>query len=177
MAQATFQGPIRSMGGFFSQGPSSIVSLTANTTIDPALHAGKLLVINGAAITITLPTSNATADPVSAGPGADPNTLNNQGTVYTFLVGTASTAVKIRTTSSTPGDLFIGYLTIGNSGTNAGSFWPANGTSNDVINMNGTTTGGAVGSYITVVVYANAKYYVQGVLNGSGTLATPFADA
>jgi len=177
MAQVTFQGPVRSLAGVYSFGPSTIISLTANATLDPTIHAGKLIVLNGAAITVTLPLSNATADPNSSGPGSDPNTLNNQGTVYNFLVGTAATGVKIRTTSTTPGDLFIGSLGIVNSGTNAVTGWVPNASSNDVINLNGTTTGGAVGSVLSCVVYANARYLIQGILIGSGTNATPFADA
>jgi len=53
----------------------------------------------------------------------------------------------------------------------------APGASNDVINLNGTTTGGIAGSTITVTVVAANKYLVQGVLLGSGSVATPFADA
>ena len=174
---STFQGIVRSLGGFYAQGPATIVSLTANTTLDPTIHAGKLIVLNGAAITVTLPLSNAVADPISAGPGNDPNTLNNQGIVYNFLIGTAATGVKIRTASSTPGDLFIGQLTIANSSTNADTTWIPNASSNDVINLNGTTTGGAVGSYLSCVVYANARYFVQGMLIGSSTNVTPFADS
>lgn len=174
---STFQGIVRSLGGFYAQGPATIISLTANTTLDPTIHAGKLIVLNGAAITVTLPLSNAVADPNSAGPGNDPNTLNNQGIVYNFLVGTAATGVKIRTASTTPGDLFIGSLTIANSGTNAVTGWVPNASSNDVISLNGTTTGGAVGSFLTCVVYANARYLVRGSLIGSSTNVTPFADA
>jgi hypothetical protein len=48
---------------------------------------------------------------------------------------------------------------------------------NDVINLNGTTTGGAAGSVITVTVVAANKYMVTGTLLGSGVVATPFSDA
>ena len=41
----------------------------------------------------------------------------------------------------------------------------------------GTTTGGIAGSWVTCTVLAAAKYYVTGVLLGSGTIATPFADS
>jgi hypothetical protein len=43
--------------------------------------------------------------------------------------------------------------------------------------LNGTTTGGAAGSTITVTVLAANKYMVTGVLLASGSVVTPFADA
>jgi hypothetical protein len=46
-----------------------------------------------------------------------------------------------------------------------------------VINLNGTTTGGIAGTTITVTVLAANKYMVTGVVLGSGSVATPFADA
>ena len=56
------------------------------------------------------------------------------------------------------------------------AFQPA--STNDVIRMNGTsTTGGDKNSYVQVTALATAEYMVQGVLIGSGTIATPFADS
>ena len=46
MAQTTFSGPVRSLGGFISAGSTSFVSLTADTTITVAAHAGKVLLCN-----------------------------------------------------------------------------------------------------------------------------------
>ena len=50
-------------------------------------------------------------------------------------------------------------------------------STNDFINLNGTTTGGVAGSYVQIFAIAANKYVVSGVLNGSGTVATPFADS
>jgi hypothetical protein len=55
------------------------------------------------------------------------------------------------------------------------SFVP--GATNDVISMNGSTTGGIANSYVEVTALATAEYLVQGVTIGSGTVATPFADS
>ena len=181
MGQSTFQGPVRSLNGLYTQGPGTVVPLTAATlTVDPATHGGRLIFVDVATTTITLPAVNVTADPATSGPGSDPNTANNQGVVYTFFIATTATAIKIRTTSSSPGDLFVGSLISGKDGTltagGTATFVP-NGSSNDVISMAGTTTGGIAGSYITVVAVAANKYLVQGVLIGSGTLSTPFADS
>jgi hypothetical protein len=48
---------------------------------------------------------------------------------------------------------------------------------NDFINLNGTTTGGVAGSWIEIFAIAANKYMVKGTVLGTGTVATPFADA
>jgi len=53
----------------------------------------------------------------------------------------------------------------------------APGASNDVINLNGTTTGGISGTWVRITALKSLQYRVEGVLLGSGTVATPFADA
>lgn len=177
MAQTTFQGPVRSLAGFISQGPATVVNLANGTntvTLDVATYAGKTIRTNDATLVITLPTINVTPNPVTSGPGQDPNTVNNVGTTYTFVVETAATALAIKTDGT---DKFVGSVLMvdtDSSGAMAG-FAPA--SSNDVINLDGSTTGGIAGSTITVSVLAANKYMVTGVLLGSGTVATPFADA
>ena len=177
MAQTTFQGPVRSLAGFISQGPATVANLADGTntvTLDVASYAGKTIRTNDATLVITLPTINATANPVTSGPGQDPSTSNNVGTSYTFVIETAATAVAIKTDGT---DKFVGSVLMvatDNAGATTG-YAPA--AANDVINLNGTTTGGAAGSVITVAVVAANKYMVTGVLLGSGVVATPFADA
>lgn len=177
MAVTTFQGPVRSLNGFISQGPGTAPAVSGSLTLDPATHGGKILYYSGTSGTITLPAVNASADSATSGPGSDPNNPNNEGVIYTIFVSQATTStLKIRTTSSTPGDLFVGGLVMALAGGAANLYVP-NGSSNDVINLNGTTTGGIAGSYLTIQAIAANRYLVQGVLIGSGALATPFADA
>ena len=177
MARTTFQGPVRSLAGFYSQGPATVVNLANGTntvTLDVATYAGKVIRTNDATLIVTLPTINATANPSSSGPGQDPNTLNNVGTTYTFVVETAATAVAIKTDGT---DKFVGSLLLVDTDSSGAVLGFAPASSNDVINLDGSTTGGAVGSQITVTVVAANKYMVSGVLIGSGSVATPFADA
>ena len=61
MAKSTFSGPVRSLAGFISAGNASVVSLTANTTITVASHAGKMLLCNDADGVFTLPSIVVTA--------------------------------------------------------------------------------------------------------------------
>ena len=177
MARTTFQGPVRSLAGFYSQGPDTVVNLANGTntvTLDVATYAGKLIRTNDATLVITLPAINATANPTSSGPGQNPSTANNVGTSYTFFIETTATAVSIATNGT---DKFVGSLLMVDTDSSGATTGYAPASTNDYINFNGTTTGGIAGTWVTVTVLAANKYYVQGVVLGSGTVATPFADA
>jgi hypothetical protein len=179
MAITTFDGPIRSLGGLFQQGPSTIVSITSSTTLNPTSHAGRILSIGGtlaADVTLTLPQINAAANSVSSGPGNDPNTLNNEGVVYTIWVPTtiATSSLKISTNGT---DKFIGtILGVDTDTTNALVAYTA-AAANDFINFNGGTTGGVAGTWVQIFAIDALKYMVNGIALGSGVVATPFADA
>jgi hypothetical protein len=176
MANTTFQGPVRSLNGFYTFGPGTVVNVPNGTntlTLDPMLHAGRILRTNDASLILTLPTINASTDPVSSGPGSDPNTLNNQGVVFRIFVETTATAIAIKTDTT---DKFVGSIELSLlAGGASNSYSPA--ASNDVINFNGTTTGGIAGTLITITALTTLKWLVEGSVIGSGVLATPFADA
>ena len=59
MAKTTFSGPIKSLAGFIAAGNANVVSLTADTTLTVAAHAGKILTTNDADGKFTLPTIDA----------------------------------------------------------------------------------------------------------------------
>ena len=168
MAKTTFSGPVQSLAGFISAGNACVVSLTADTSITVAAHAGKVLLCNDADGKFTLPSIVAT----TPGEDSDPNQLNNLGSVFTFVVETAATDMDILTDGT---DKFVGGTYTGVNDAPGKTF--ISGASNDVITMNGTTKGGLVGSIVQVTAMASAKYAVQGIILGSGTIVTPFADA
>jgi len=177
MALSTFEGPVKSLGGFYSQGPNTVINLPNGTntiTLDVPTYAGRLIRTNDATLVITLPTIVTTASAASAGPGTDPNTLNNIGTSYTFFVETAATALSITTDGT---DKFVGSILMVDTDSSGATTGYAPAAANDFITLNGSTTGGIAGSWVTCTVLAAAKYYVQGVLLGSGAVATPFADS
>ena len=93
MAKTTFAGPVRSLGGFINAGSAGVVSLTADTSLTVASHAGRLLLTNDADGKFTLPSIDVTT-PTDA---TDPNQLNNLGATFTFLVITAATDMDILT--------------------------------------------------------------------------------
>ena len=168
MAKSTFSGPVRSLAGFISAGNANVVSLTADTTLTVASHAGKILTTNDADGKFTLPTIVATAP----GSDDDPNQTNNLGASFFFVVETAATDMDILTDGT---DKFVGGLYTGVDDATGKTF--ISGASNDVITQNGSTKGGLAGSIIRVTAIASAKYAVEGLILGSGTIVTPFADS
>ena len=179
MAITTFDGPIRSLGGIYQQGPSTIVEITASTTLNPVAHGGRIISVGGtlaADVVLTLPTINTSANVSSSGPGNDPNTANNEGVVYTIWVPTtiATSSLKIGTDGT---DKYLGTIFgVDTDSSNALVAYTA-AASNDFINFNGTTTGGVAGSWVQIFAIAANKYMVNGIALGSGSVATPFADS
>jgi len=168
MAKSTFTGPVKSIAGFISAGSTAVVDLTADTTLTVDSHAGKILTCNDADGKFTLPSivTTSPSDPT------DPNQANNLGASFFFVVETAATDLDIKTDGT---DKFVGGLYIGVNNSTGKTF--ISGASNDVITLNGSTKGGLAGSIIKVTAVASAKYAVEGIVLGSGTLVTMFADA
>ena len=172
MAKTTFSGPVISKNGFQNFGPGMTVSLTADTTLTVASHAGKILLTNDADGKFTLPSINVNSNGGTAGDN-DFNNLNNIGATFHFYVETAATDMDILTDGT---DKFKGGIMIAVDDGSKKAFIP--GASNDVITMNGSTKGGIVGSVVSFTAIDTATYMVHNsLLIGSGTIVTPYADA
>ena len=172
MAKSTFSGPVKSLSGFISAGVNNSVSLTADTTLTVADHAGKILLCNDADGKFTLPSINVNSNGATAG-DTDFNNLNNIGATFHFYVETAATDMDILTDGT---DKFKGGIMIAVDDGSKKAFIP--GASNDVITMNGSTKGGIVGSVVSFTAINTATYLVHNsLLLGSGTIVTPYADA
>lgn len=170
MGRSTFSGPVRSLGGFYNQGSASVINIPDGTNtllLDPDVHAGRILRTNDASLILTLPPLT-----LSTGENDDPNTPSLVGVNFKIFVETTATAIAIGTNGV---DKYVGSLVLSGAGTAASLFVP--GATNDFVNLNGTTTGGIAGSYLEITALASLKWLVQGVLIGSGVLASPFADA
>ena len=179
MARTTFQGPVRSLGGLYQQGPASVVVITSSTTLDPVSHGGRIISVGGslaANVVLTLPTIDTSSNPTTSGPGQDPNTTNNEGVVYTIWVPTtiATSSLKIATDGT---DKYVGSVISVDTDSSGAVVGFTAASTNDYINLNGGTTGGVAGTWIQIVAVAANKYMVTGVVNGTGTVATPFADS
>ena len=170
MAISTFDGPVRSLNGFYSQGPGNLLTLGATVTLSVATHAGHTLLVP-ATCAITLPTIVTTADPASSGPGSDPNTQSNLGVEFVLFFNAISAGASAQTVTCGGSDKFVG--TLGVTSTVSNSFASVTST---IITLNATTTGGAGrGSQINLIALAANLWSVNGVLVGSGSAATPFS--
>ena len=180
MARTTFQGTLRSLGGIYQQGPAAVVEITSSTTLNPVDHGGRIISVGGslaAALTLTLPTINVSTNPVTSGPGQDPNTANNEGVVYTIWVPTtiSTSSLKIGTDGT---DKYVGTIVMNDVDSDGAALVGFSAAAaNDFINLNGTTTGGVAGSWVQIFAIAANKYMVTGTVLGTGTVATPFANS
>lgn len=131
------------------------IALTASTTLNANSYAGKTITINAlAGLTITLPAatgSGATYEIVAV------VTVTSNG--YVIKVANAS-------------DVMMGA--VGLTTDIAGTVMPTSATT-DTITMNGSTTGGLLGSRVLLTDVAATKWAVSGDLVCSGAEATPFS--
>lgn len=134
-----------------------VVSLTASTTLNADGYAGRTIVLNAAAgLTVTLPAATGT------------------GYTYDIVVGTTVTSNSYIIRVASASDVMMGTLDVASD--IAGVTCPTTSTS-DTITMNGTTTGGVLGSYVRLQDVASGKWAVTGGLVSSSTEATPFSAA
>ena len=188
MANTTFNGPVRSEGGFEQISKNSTTgaittnldvdssgnitttgtiagltpyeSITAATKAVVATDTGKLFGLNRAGgITVTLPTPAA-------------------GLTFKFAVETTFTGtgqIKTATTDGTDG--FVGYAILSDPATaqDTNTFIPA--ASNDVVDLGSDEQGRLAGGVVKFTGVNTTTYLVEAVLIGDGTLATPFTDS
>ena len=142
-----------------------LVTLTADTTITNALHAGRILLMGevggDASATFTLPAATGT------------------GAEFKFIVSVVNTSNYV--IQVTGNDTIDGSVVVTNDSTDGGTAslisWPTVAAS-DTITLDGTTTGGVnIGDYVLLTDIATDQYTVSGLLNASGTEATPFSAA
>ena len=141
-----------------------LVTLTEDTTITNAAHAGRVLLMGevggDASATFTLPAATGT------------------GAEFKFIVSVVNTSnYVIQVADGT--DTIDGSVVVTNDSSAGGTAslisWPTVAAS-DTITLNGTTTGGVnIGDYVLLTDIATNQYTVSGLLNASGTEATPFS--
>lgn len=130
------------------------ISLTATATLDRDTHAGTVCVLNAAGgATITLP--------ASAG----------KGDVYEFIVGTTLTTSSY-VVAANGTDVVAGIVMVA---TDTGGLTVPTSATSDKITMNGSTTGGVVGSRVKLTDFKSGTWQVSGELISTGAEATPFS--
>ncbi len=131
-----------------------VVTAGATLTITQALHDGKTIAMP-AVCAITLPA------------------MTGSGSRYRFVNQIAATTVTITATAA---HLFGTILM--NTDTSVSTLWTAvaaTSTGSTIISQNGGSQGGRVGDWIEIEDVATSVGVVRGVLNASGTEATPYS--
>lgn len=141
---------------FAELSPTPVNQTAATLAVTGAL-VNKTVTLNRAGgITVTLPPSTGTGD------------------IYRFYVGTTFTGSGIIQVTTT--DVIQGALGVTTDA--AGVVIPTAASSDtNTITMNGSTTGGLVGSYIELQSVASGVWSVRGNLLSTGAEATPFSAA
>lgn len=151
---------IRQAGGYYTNLPivapriGKILGSSGNTTVTAANSGYTYLFDTAAGITYTLPA------PVI-------------GATYTFVVTTSVTSSNHKVITNAGTVLLQG--TILGATTTATMFESVVGSSNISVTMNGTTTGGLVGTDLTFRCLSATLWQVTGNNFGSGSPATPFS--
>lgn len=102
--------------------------------------------------------------------------LAKAGTFYDFAVSTSVTSNAYKVITGAGTELLVGgYTSVDTDTSNAVAVFTANGSTHVAVSMNGTTTGGLVGTKLRFTCLSATKWLVEGVNNGSGVVATAFA--
>ncbi len=136
---------------------ASVLASSGNTTMTSAM-SGSIMLIDGASTDYALPAIGA----------------GDVGMVFTFYSTIISTGTQ--TITAQAADLLTGSVAIIDAGAVGSDTFSPDVSDDLIITLNGTTTGGvAVGSWCRLTAISATRWFVEGVFNGSGTLATPFS--
>lgn len=146
---------------YFQSGPrwkQGVVPVTATLTLDPLLHAGRICAVTMGASTVTLTLPAATGS----------------GDRYAVYVVVNATPSSLVITASAAGSDIQGAVPLGDQGVITGVVGTPE-VADNTITMNGTTTGGALGTYLELVDVASGVYALLGNISTNGDEADPFS--
>jgi hypothetical protein len=139
------------------RGSDSVVPITASTTLTKEEHAGRIVAASAAAgLTVTLPAATGTGDP------------------YTIFFAATVTSNDYIVQAASSSDVFLGGVSIS---TDIAGVTMLTAATTDTITMNGSTTGGLLGSFVRLTDVASGQFMLEGFLKSTGTEATPFSAA
>ena len=185
MARTTFKGPVRSLNGFISTGNNMAQSI-GGSTVDGGTdvagidkYQGKVTQVTDAVTVFNLP--EIVTDTGSDSQKNSPNTTSTIGLEYGFLFTESLTSTNTFTLNAgtaagrSTADVFNGIAWYSNSATDpaANASWGSNGY--DTLTLDATTRGGLIGTYVTVRAVAANVWVIQVMMNGNGTMVTPWS--
>ena len=147
------------IGGVPVDSATKLVASTATQiVVTAAAHAGRNVVLNSThTTTVTLPAATGT------------------GNVYTFLVGTTGTdGSKIIQVANTTDVIQGASIAANTQSTTIGFITSA---TSDTVTLNNTTTGGLIGSEVSIIDVVAGTFLVSVFNIATGNPATPFSAA
>lgn len=143
-------------GGLFYK-PNVISGLGATRTLEASESGSIILLDRAAGIVVTLPAPSV-------------------GLTFDFIatVSVTSNSYKVITSAGT---IFIlgSYVSIDNDTSDAAVGFTCNGTTHVAVTMNGTTTGGLLGTRFRLRAVSATVWALDGLIQGNGTVATSCA--
>lgn len=136
-----------------------ISGLTATRTLNPNETGSLVLLDKADGIVITLPTAP------------------QPGTFFEFMVSVTLTSNAYKVITGAGTELLVGsILNCDTDSSDAVAIWKALvGSSYISVNFDGSTKGGIKGDRFRVTCLNSTTWQVEGVTNGTSTVATPFA--
>lgn len=97
------------------------------------------------------------------------------GTMFKFFstVTITSNSAKIITNSASV--FLLGEVFTYTTATASGAGFAFNGSTHVACTMNGTTSGGIIGTMVEVTAFSSTQWLINGLIVGSGTIITPAA--
>ena len=97
------------------------------------------------------------------------------GMEFKFITTVTCTSNSHKIISNAATVFLLGEVFMYTTATASGAGFAFNGTTHVACTSNGTTTGGLIGSEITVRALSSTQWLITGAMVGSGTIATPAA--
>ena len=136
-------------------GSGAVVNTTAALALTSVAHAGRIVTANHATgFAITLPEATATGD------------------VYTVFYGTTVGSGSATIVAPSSDTSFIGGVGIS---TDIGGVTILANTGDDTVTMNGSTTGGLLGTWLRFTDVASGVFMLEGFLCATGSEGDPFS--
>jgi len=154
------------------------VDMGGNTLIVQGIRVNPVKHTTGATRTLTKFESGTTVYLAKADGVVITLPASEIGLTYDFVVSTSVTSNAYKLSTAVQGTEFFDgtYTAIDSDGVGVvGVIFTGDGTTHDNYGMNGTTTGGLVGTELSVTCTAANKWTVSGYNRGSGAMATSFA--
>ena len=102
--------------------------------------------------------------------------LAKPGTYFDFVITTSITSNAAKVITGVGTELLIGTLaSVDTDTSDAMAGFSGNGSTHVAVSMNGTTTGGLLGTAFRVSCVSATRWIISGMNRGSGVVATPFA--